>query len=104
MIAWRLEDFNDTLKDHPLNKTKHTLWVFIWKAALQNNNKKKALLVDLKFNAHRDDGSQSLYGPGAQCDVGENLLGKARFPKDPIGVVPDLWKINPTFRCYGWEP
>ncbi len=51
-------------------------------------------LVDFNFNTYRDDGSQSLYGPGAQCDIGETLLSKARFPKDPIGVIPNLWKNN----------
>lgn len=41
-------------------------------------------------NTHWDDGSQSLYGPGTQGDVGEDWFGKACLQQDPIGVVPDL--------------
>jgi len=44
-------------------------------------------------NTHRDDGGQRLDGAGAQRDVGEEVLVKARLPKNPTGVVPDLWKV-----------
>lgn len=42
------------------------------------------------FETHRDDGRQSFNAPGAERDVGDNLLDEARLQEDPIGVVPDL--------------
>lgn len=53
------------------------------------------------IGSYRDDGRQSLYGPSAQSDVWENVLLKACFQKNPIGVVPDLKKnYYWTFSCY----
>lgn len=50
------------------------------------------MLLWYMSGTYRDDGRQSLYGPSAQSDVWQNVLFKACFPKDPIGVVPDLKK------------
>lgn len=49
------------------------------------------MLCDV-LETHRDDGRQSFYAPGAEGDVGDNLLDEARLQKDPVGVVPELKK------------
>lgn len=56
-----------------------------------------------EFNTHRDDGSKSLDGAGAQCNVRNNVLGKACFQEDPIGVVPDLKETNTSIETVSYR-
>lgn len=39
---------------------------------------------------YREDGSEGLSSTGAQRDVWDLVLRDPRFPKDAIGIEPDL--------------